>query len=158
MTTRMNITCDWQNPRTFLDRTAAGMMDAVTATTGRVLVRDVDAAILRHGGRVNLKADAIKALHNGGHTITCRKARHLSSYLYIGTASEYEEYRLRLVDDGYSQTISTVRLLAGAVAQAPSDPLIASVHATLELAAINLGRMKVPALSTAEVLADCQVI
>jgi hypothetical protein len=154
MTIYRDSVCNVTSPRFALDRTAIGVLDALTATTGEVSFHDVDAAIGRAGGRTDLKSAAVKALRNMGYAIVTHKARHLSWYKLVGTPAEYEHHRSTMVRESYSRTVSVCRELAGAALAMPGDVTLLTVQRYGQMMAVGLGTDPAVGLTITEVVAD----
>ena len=150
-----NITCDPMTPGNVLDRTAAGILDALTRQTAvRVTTADVDTAIVAAGGKLHWKPIAVKALRNQGYAIISQKARQNSWYLLAGTPAEYEMHRRAVVQEVYSRQVSICRELAGAVAAQPSDPMLAATLRSAQMCALPLGTDPALGMTMQEVMTD----
>lgn len=149
-----NITCDPINPRTQLDWTAVGVLDALNSYVPPVYTADVDASIVASGGRLARKAEAIKALRNIGYAIISTKARQNSWYMLAGTPDEYEIHRGRVVREAFSAQVSICRELDGAVQVNPTDIVLANSLRSAHMTAITLGTDSAVGMTLAEVVAE----
>jgi hypothetical protein len=151
MTTRANITVDITTPRTKTDKTAVAILGALRGQ-GWVISADVRQTILAFGADPKRTIDAVKALRNMGFPIATVRGRQNSRYRLYADPAEMEAWRQQLLDDSYSMFVTTTRSLAGAVAAAPSDPMLVAAHAASEGAAIQVGRAK--GLPLTQIVAD----
>ena len=145
-------------PRSVLDRTATGVLDALTATTSEVNTADVNTAINANEGDPRYKAKAVKALRNLGYPIIAHKQRQLSWYKLAGTPSEYETHRTAMMRSHYSRQVTACREFAGAANAAPNDLSLATVLRLSQMTAIALGTDVAIGKSIAEVMAEVQIL
>lgn len=139
MSGRMNVTVDVVNPRTTLDWTAVGVLNALQGQ-GWVFTQTVKAEILVTGGDPMYMPTAVKALRNMGYALPAIKARHESRYRLDATPAEMEDWRNARTVDAYSMQLTLTRSLAGALSQSPRNPLLSAYHAAAEGATIQMGR------------------
>lgn len=139
---RLSMVCDPFTPRTKLDFTAAGIVDALTDPVGgpEVPTAVIRASIVAHGGSVRDLSNAMKALRNMGYHITGVKAGNKSWYKLEGTLDdEFEDHRRRMNREFYSQIVTVARALAGALHLNPHSRSLQETHRHMTLAAISLG-------------------
>ena len=150
-----NITVDPGTGTRIIDYTAEAILDTVAAAPGtRVPVTAIDAAVIANGGRLKLKAAAIKGLRNGGWAITTRRARHLSWYMLDAMPVDYQEQRQLLVQEMYSRQVTICREFAGRVAALPADPTLAITANQAQLVALTLGTDTAVGKTIPEVILD----
>lgn len=148
-------TCDPFAGTRVIDRTAACILDVLTASTGMAVMHDdVDRAILAGGGQVSWKMAAVRALRNCGWVIDIVKGRHLTTYRLAGTPDEVENYRGATVREVYSRIVGVGRMLSGQVAMNPADLVANQSLRMAQLMAITLGGDTAVSRTTAEALAD----
>jgi hypothetical protein len=156
MANRQNIAVDVARPSSRTDLTAIGILNALKGQ-GWVYSRYVDREIRRAHGYVSLKGDAVKALRNMGYPLSSVKARHLSRYRLYAEAPEMEGWSRRVLEESYSQLVTTTRSLAGALsASSTTDPVMVGAHTASEMATIQIGRQLDKSLG--DILADLQPI
>lgn len=136
-------------PRTKLDRTARAILDALPPGV-RVDHDALDAAIIAAVGDLAYKQGAMRGLRNVGHSITAKKARHLSFYIRLGTPDDFDAYQKQTVNAAYSSALATCRLMADPALA--THPVITTLQQQASMFAVAAGTAT--GLSLAEVAAD----
>jgi hypothetical protein len=136
-----DITVDLNNPRSVLDVTAIGVLNALQGQSW-VFTQVVDVEILHAGGNPRYKPMAVKALRNLGYSIAAVKARQESRYRLNAQPTEMDDWRKAILLDSFSAQLSVWRSLNGAVATRPNDPMLVAALSAAETAVIQTGRTR----------------
>lgn len=148
---------DVVNPKTITDFTAVAMLGELVGANGPVMVSSMDAALTATpGASRGYKAVAVKGLRNIGYMIHTHKAGRHSWYRFDGlTNADHSAFCNSVLATLYSQEVTIVRALAGALTQNPADVGLAAIHNAALMTATTMGAAMTPPIYQAEVTAQC---